>query len=64
MFVMLLEIVSQRIKFTDVYQVNIFRSVSDFWAGFMVTSELRLKPDSFYSSQKRSEVDVLARILD
>lgn len=29
----------------------------------MVTSELRLKPDSFYLSQKRSEMDVLTRIL-
>lgn len=39
------------------------RGYRSFRVVFMVTSELRLKSDSFFLGKKRSEMDILARIL-
>lgn len=39
------------------------RGYRSFRVAFMVTSELRLKSDSFFLGKKRSEMDILARIL-
>jgi predicted transcriptional regulator len=56
-------VVTENIKYADEYQINILRGYRYFRVAFMVTSELRLKSDSFFLGQKRSEMDILARIL-
>ena len=55
--------VTENIKYADEYQINILRGYRSFRVASMVTSELRLKSDSFFLSRKRSEMDILARIL-
>lgn len=55
--------VSENIIYADEYLMNILRGYRSFRVAFMVTSELRLKSDSFFLGQKRSEMDILARIL-
>ena len=55
--------VTENIIYADEYLINILRGYRPFRVAFMVTSELRLKSNSFFLGQKRSEMDILARIL-
>jgi predicted transcriptional regulator len=56
-------VVTENIKYADEYQINILRGYRSFGVAFMVTSELRLKSDSFFLGRKRSKMDILSRIL-
>ena len=60
---MSLWVVTENIKYADEYPINILRGYRSFRVAFMVTSELRLKSDPFFLGRKRSEMDILARIL-